>query len=92
MSAAPLFDRDNWHWKNMGGEVGQCGLYLDNIPAPVPFPNPTEDTGKRSKGIAGLGSAALKAFVDSILDRDNKHPIRFVRYAGPSIGKRVWCC
>ena len=90
--AAPLSDRDNWHWKNMGGEVGQCGLYVDNLPEAVPFPNPNEESGKRSKGIAGLGSTALKALVDAILDRDNKHPIRFVRYDGPSIGKLLQCC
>ena len=79
----------NENWKNMDVEFARSDVYMDNLPEDVPFPNPNEETGKRSKGIGGLGSAALDSLVNSILNRDNQHPIRLVPYDGARIGEFV---
>ena len=71
----------------MGAELGQCSLYMENYPEQVPFPDPNEDSRKRSKGLSGLTTIQIQVLVDSILNRENKYPIQLKRYEGPSIGE-----
>ena len=72
----------------MGDSLAQHDLTIDGWPRNVPFPNPNETLppGKHSKGISDIGNAALKAFVDHILDTENPYPLRFVQYEGPRMG------
>ena len=86
-TAAPLLKSSNFSWKNIGQVLAACGLILSGIPEEVLFPGEKRnETATRFKGLADIGSRALKAFVDAIFDRNSPHPIRLTRYHGPQSG------
>ena len=87
--AKPLWDSSNFPCKQLSTVLANLGIQLHGLPYPVtlPDPNSKDPVKKKSKGFQGLGGAALTAIVKAILDRENPHPLRFVRHQGPKSGK-----